>query len=68
MDIIKDQLNEANQLLNKVINDELLINSISKASQIMINSIQNKKKNNFMWKWWFYVRRNSFCRGVNRKV
>ena len=44
MDIIKDQLNEANQLLNKVINDELLIKSISKASQIMINSIQNKKK------------------------
>jgi len=44
MDIIKDQLNEANQLLTKIINDKLIINSISEASEIMINSIKNGKK------------------------
>ena len=44
MDIIKNQLNEANQLLTKIINDKLIINSISEASEIMINSIKNGKK------------------------
>ena len=44
MDIIKDQLNEANQLLTNIINDKLIINSISEASEIMINSIKNEKK------------------------
>ena len=44
MDIIKDQLKEASHLLNKIIDDKLVINSISEASQIMINSIKKEKK------------------------
>ena len=41
MDIIKDQLKEVSHLLNKIIDDKLVINSISEASQIMINSIKS---------------------------
>ena len=44
MDIIKDQLKEASHLLNKIIDDKLVINSISEASQIIINSIKKEKK------------------------
>ena len=44
MDIIKDHLKEASHLLNKIIDDKLVINSISEASQIMINSIKKEKK------------------------
>ena len=37
MDIIKDQLKEASHLLNKIIDDKLVINSISEASQILLD-------------------------------
>lgn len=44
MDIIKDQLKEANELLNKTINDEILIKSIADASRLMVHSLKNEKK------------------------
>ena len=44
MDIIKDQLKEANELLSKIINDEILIKSIADASRLMVHSLKNEKK------------------------
>ena len=44
MKIIKDSLNEARELLNKLIDDEVFIDSISQAAGIISESIKNNGK------------------------
>jgi len=58
--IISSELNTALKILKNFLKKEEQIKNIEKAAILIAQSFKNKKKSNFMWKWWFSLRCCSF--------